>query len=413
MKITRRSWIVKSVGLAVASPSILKAEHRMGYTLADFEKRLKSGKGTEGLSKEDLPTPSLLLDLDILEANLQKMSQHAKSAPIQLRPHAKTHKCPEIARRQISAGALGVCTSTIHEAEVMADSGIKGLLITSELVGKNKIERLLRLTRQQPDTLAVVDNASHAEELNSSAEAARLTLNVMIDIDPVGRRTGILPGDDAFGLAERIMKMQHLKLRGVHAYSGASSHVTGFEARKEHSHKVMQGPLETFFRMKKAGMPVEIMSGGSTGTYNIDPPLKGMTELQVGSYVFMDVDYRRVGGQAGTVYDDYMPSLTVLATVISKNHPDRATVDAGFKAFATDRKFGPEIKGVTGVEYQFNGDEHGALLLNNPSREIRLGDRVEFIVPHCDPNVNLYDRFVCVRGDKVAAVWPVAGRGYS
>lgn len=414
MKVTRRSWIVKSVSLAVVSPSILNAQRRTGYSLTGFEKRLRSGKGIEGLSKEDLPTPSLLVDLDKLEGNLHKMSQHAKSASIQLRPHAKTHKCPEIAKRQIAAGALGVCTSTIHEAEVMAAAGIQGLLITSELVGKNKIERLLRLARKQPETLAVVDHASHAEQLSDAAAAAKLTLNVMIDIDPIGRRTGILPGDDAFGLAERIMKMPHLKLRGIHSYSGASSHVTGFEARKEHSHKVMQTPLESFFRMKKAGMPVEIMSGGSTGTYNIDPSInKGMTELQVGSYVFMDVDYRRVGGQSGSVYEDFTPSLSVLATVISKNHPDRATVDAGYKAFATDRKFGPEIQGVTGVEYQFNGDEHGALIFNNPSQEIRLGDRLEFIVPHCDPNVNLYDRLFCVRGQKVVAVWPVAGRGYS
>jgi len=414
MNVTRRSWIGKTICLTVASPILLKAHNsRSGFSVTEIEKRLQSGKGLEGIGKDDLPTPALLLDLDLLESNIEKMSQHAKASSIRLRPHAKTHKCAEIARRQIGAGALGVCTSTIHEAEALAAAGIKGLLITSELVGRNKIERLVRLTRKQPDTLTVVDNAAHAEQLDEAAGIAKITLNVMIDIDPIGRRTGVLPGDDAFGLAEKIVKLSYLKLRGVHSYSGASSHVQGFEARREHSGKVMQAPLETFFRMQKAGMAVEIFSGGSTGTYNIDPALKGMTELQVGSYAFMDVDYRRIGGQSGAVYEDFAPSLSVLATVISKNHPDRATVDAGYKAFATDRKFGPEIKGITGVEYQFNGDEHGALLLNNPSREIRLGDRVEFIVPHCDPNVNLYDRYYCLRGDKVVAVWPVSGRGYS
>ncbi|MCI0621451.1 MAG: DSD1 family PLP-dependent enzyme [Acidobacteria bacterium] len=412
MKVTRRSWIGMTLSLAT-TPTLLSAKPRSGYSLVEIEKRLHSGKGIEGMMKDELPTPALLVDLDLLESNIQKMSQHSKASSIQLRPHAKTHKCPEIARRQVQAGGLGVCTSTIHEAEVMAAAGIRDLLITSELVGKNKTERLLRLTSKQPGTMSVVDHATHAEQLNEAAAAAKLTLNVLIDIDPIGRRTGILPGDDALGLAEKIMKLPHLKLRGVHAYSGASSHVPGFEARQEHSHRVMQAPLESFFRMQKAGMPVEIMSGGSTGTYNIDPALKGMTELQTGSYVFMDVDYRRVGGKSGAVYEDFAPSLSVLATVISKNHPDRATVDAGFKAFATDRKFGPEIKGVTGVDYQFNGDEHGALIFSNVSREIRLGDRLEFIVPHCDPNVNLYDRFFCVRGDKVMAVWPVAGRGYS
>ena len=412
MKVTRRSWIAMTVSLAT-TPTWLSAKTRSGYSLGEVEKRLHSGKGMEGMTKEDLPTPSLLVDLDLLESNIAKMSQHAKASSIHLRPHAKTHKCPEIARLQVEAGALGVCTSTIHEAEVMAAAGIKELLITSELVGKNKVERLLRLTREQPGTMSVVDNARQAEQLNEAASANKLTLNVMIDIDPIGRRTGILPGDDAVGLAERIMKLPQLKLRGIHSYSGASSHVAGFEARQEHSHRVMQAPLESFFRMQKAGMPVEIMSGGSTGTYNIDTSLKGMTELQTGSYVFMDVDYRRVGGKNGTVYEDFAPSLSVLATVTSKNHADRATIDAGYKAFATDRKFGPEIKGLSGVDYQFNGDEHGALLLNNPSREVQLGDRLEFIVPHCDPNVNLYDRIFCVRGDRVVAVWPIAARGYS
>jgi D-serine deaminase-like pyridoxal phosphate-dependent protein len=393
---------------------LLKAHNnRSGYSLTEIEKRLQSGKGLEGVTKDDLPTPALLLDLDLLEGNIKRMSEHAKASSIHLRPHAKTHKSAEIARRQVGAGAQGVCTSTIHEAEAMAAAGVKGLLITSELVGKNKISRLVRLTAKQPDTMAVVDNALHAGQLEEAAAAAKIKLNIMIDIDPGGRRTGILPGDDAYGLAEKVMKLPHLKLRGIHSYSGASSHVQGFEARKEHSNRVMQAPIESFFRMQKAGMPVEILSGGSTGTYNIDPSIKGMTELQVGSYVFMDVDYRRIGGQSGAVYEDFAPSLTVLATVISKNHTDRATVDAGYKAFATDRKFGPEIKDVTGVEYQFNGDEHGGLILNSPSREIRLGDRVELIVPHCDPNVNLYDRYYCVRREKVVAVWPVSARGYS
>ena len=169
--------------------------------------------------------------------------------------------------------------------------------------------------------------------------------------------------------------------------------------------------IETFAQLRREGLPVEILSGGSTGTYNIDPDLKAMTELQVGSYVFMDVDYRRIGGRSGPVYEDFQPALTVLATVISKTYRESATIDAGFKAFATDRRFGPELKGISGVEFSFGGDEHGILKLVHPSREIRLGDRVEFIVPHCDPNVNLYDQIFVARGDVVEASWPVA-RGF-
>ena len=173
----------------------------------------------------------------------------------------------------------------------------------------------------------------------------------------------------------------------------------------------MAPAVRMFAELRQEGLPLELLTGGSTGTYNIDPELNAMTELQVGSYVFMDVDYRRIGGRSGALYDDFRPALTVLATVISKSYRDSATVDAGFKAFATDRKFGPELKDVTGVEYGWGGDEHGILKLVNPSRAIERGDRLEFIVPHCDPNVNLYDRLIGVRGDRVESTWPVA-RGY-
>jgi D-serine deaminase-like pyridoxal phosphate-dependent protein len=173
----------------------------------------------------------------------------------------------------------------------------------------------------------------------------------------------------------------------------------------------MAPAVATWHELRREGMPLEILSGGSTGTYNIDPELKAMTELQVGSYAFMDIDYRRIGGRSGASYDDFRPALTVLATVISKTYRESATVDAGFKAFATDRKFGPELKDITGVDYGWGGDEHGILKFVQPSRAIELGDRLEFIVPHCDPNVNLYDRLIATRGDKVEAVWPVA-RGY-
>jgi D-serine deaminase-like pyridoxal phosphate-dependent protein len=187
--------------------------------------------------------------------------------------------------------------------------------------------------------------------------------------------------------------------------------VEGFEARKEHSAKAMVPVIESFREMRRAGLPAEIMSGSSTGTYNIDPFLGGMTELQCGSYVFMDVDYRRIGGQTGTVYEDFQPALTVLATVISQNHDDRATTDAGLKAFATDRKFGPEVVGIPGISFRFGGDEHGILEWENARPEIHLGDKIEFLAPHCDPNVNLYDRIFCVRGDEVEQVWKVTGRG--
>ena len=381
-----------------------------GGSTAGLLSRLDSG---EPVHLDELPTPSLLLDMDLFEANLDKMSLNARRHSIGLRPHAKTHKCPEIARRQVEAGALGACSATIHEAEVLAAGGISGLLITSEMVGRNKMERLVALTRRQPDTMSVVDDIAHARQLNDAAEAGGVRLNVLVDIDPMGRRTGTTAGDPAMELAEGILKLSRLNLRGVHSYSGASSHVVGFAERKAHSKEVMAPPIETYQRMKKAGMPVEILTGASTGTYNIDPFLEEITEMQVGSYVFMDVDYQIIGGEGGEVYDDFAPALTVLTTVMSKLHRDLATLDAGMKSFATDRESVPEVKGISGTRYQFGGDEHGMLQLPNPSREIKLGDRLEFVVPHCDPTVNLYNYLVLRRGDQVEGYWPVAGRGHS
>ncbi len=413
MKTTRRQYLREGLSIGVTAPMLLAAGAEVTHAAETIEKQLLEGKNIRGVRKQHLPTPSLLIDLDRLEANIAKMASHAKASSINLRPHAKTHKCSEIARRQIQAGALGICAATISEAEAMSAAGIKGLLITSEMVGPNKTQRLVRLTKKQPETMSVVDDPGHAEMLSEAAQAAKVTLNVLVDIDPMGRRTGISPGEPALNLAKKIDQLPGLRLRGVHSYSGASSHVIGFAERQAHSRKVMGPPLETVAAMKSAGLPAEIVSGSCTGTYNIDPAIGGITEMQVGSYVFMDVDYRLIGGQSGAVYDDFQPSLTVLATVISKVHKDRATIDAGLKAFATDRKFGPQLVGITGVDYGFGGDEHGILDLKDPSREIRLGDRLELIVPHCDPNVNLYERAYCVRGDDVVEVWRIDGRGHA
>jgi D-serine deaminase-like pyridoxal phosphate-dependent protein len=154
---------------------------------------------------------------------------------------------------------------------------------------------------------------------------------------------------------------------------------------------------------------VEIVSGASTGTYNIDAFIAGITEMQAGSFVFMDVEYRRIGGKKAAIYEDFAPALWVLSTVVHRS-AGKAIVDAGLKAFSTDRPFGPEPFGLTGVTYEFAGDEHGRLSLNGGS-EVRLGEKLRFIAPHCDPTVNLYDRFFCVRGESVEDEWPIMERG--
>jgi len=361
----------------------------------------------------ELCTPALILDIEVFESNLTKMASYARRAGANLRPHAKSHKCPAIARRQMEAGAVGLCVATLPEAEVMAEAGIPGLLITSELVGAPKIERLMRLLERHPDIMAVVDHQENVRHLEEAATAHKLQLKVLMDVDVGTHRTGAAPGRPALELAQVIAGTQRLKLEGLQGYAGHAAHTVGFENRKVVSEEAMAKVLETQHLLNKNGLQAMLISGGSTGTYNIDTQVQGISELQAGSYVFMDLDYRRIGRRGSETFDDFTCALTVLTTVISRPHPDVAIVDAGLKAFSTDTPITPECKTVGGVTYTWAGDEHGKLSLTGAHREVRLGDRLEFIIPHCDPTTNLYESLYAVRAQKVEAIWPIAARGHS
>ncbi len=363
------------------------------------------------IRKEELPTPALVLDLDLFESNVRKMAAHAKSSGRALRPHAKTHKCGAIANYLIQQGAVGACAAKIGEAEALAAEGVTGLLITGAMVGRHRIERAVRLARKRPETIFVVDNTQNARDLNDAAAAAKLKLNVAIDL-LVGKRTGIQPGEPALGLAQAITQMPSLKLAGLQAYSGNSSHVNGFEARRKASREYMGMAVETRRLLEAKGIACPWLSGGSTGTYNIDSEIDGVTELQPGSYVFMDQGYTGIGSQSGeSRYSDFASSLTVLATVYSKPSDTVAIVDAGLKSFATDSGGPPVSVSHPELPYAWAGDEHGRLDLTASAKPLQLGDRVEFTVPHCDPTVNLYDRIFCHRNGDVEAVWRVSARG--
>ncbi len=365
------------------------------------------------MKRPEIPTPALLLDLDRFERNIQNMAAHIAAAGKKLRPHAKTHKCPEIARRQVAAGAIGVCVAKVGEAEVMAAAGIRNLLITTEVVGPEKIGRLIGVLRRQPETLVVVDHPDNVRELGEAMAKAGLVLNVLVDVDVGGRRTGTQPGEPALELGRRVMAQPALHLRGLQGYAGQCAHVMGFEERRRTSRRWMSRLMKTRDLFEKHGLPVDVVTGGSSGTFNIDSELEGLTELQSGSYCVMDLDYRRIGSPRGAAYDDFEMALTVLTTVVSVPSAEMAMVDAGFKAFSTDRPFVPEAVEWPGVEYSWAGDEHGRLMATEPGRLPRLGQLIEFFPPHCDPTINLYDRIYAMRGDTVEAVWEVAGRGRS
>ncbi len=365
------------------------------------------------MTRDEIPTPALVLDLDRFERNLARMAEHVRRHGKQLRPHAKTHRCPEIARRQIAAGALGVACAKLGEAEVMAAAGIRGLLVTTEIVAPTALARLMRLAAPAPDVMVVVDHAENVSALARAAGDAGCVLNVLVDVDVGGRRTGVQPGEPALTLAREIARHRSLRLRGLQGYAGQCAHVVGWKARRDASQAAMAPLMETRRRLEAAGLPVEIVAGGSTGTWDVDVELTGLTELQAGSYCVMDLDYRRIGGRAGDALTDFEMALTVVATVVSVPTADRAMVDAGLKAFSTDKPFPPESVERPGIAYGFAGDEHGRLTITDTTRPPRLGERIEFFPPHCDPTINLYDRLYAVRGSQVEDVWPIAARGRS
>src|SRR5438309_10836646 len=365
------------------------------------------------MPRDDIPTPALLLDLDRFERNVHRMAEHVARHGKQLRPHAKTHKCPEIARRQIAAGARGVACAKLGEAEVLARAGIRGLLITTEVVAPAAIRRLMRLVSEAPDTLIVVDHADNVAALGREATADGVVVDVLVDVDVGNRRTGVAPGEPALALARTVAAQRALRLRGLQGYAGHCAHVVGWKARREASLDALRPLTETRALLERHGLPVEIVAGGSTGTWDIDVELPGLTELQAGSYCVMDIDYRRIGAKAGAVNGDFEMALTVITTVVSVPTADRAMVDGGLKAFSTDKAFPPESVERAGVEFSFAGDEHGRLTITDPSRAPKLGERIEFFPPHCDPTINLYDRIYAMRGDKVEAVWDIGARGRS
>jgi D-serine deaminase-like pyridoxal phosphate-dependent protein len=350
------------------------------------------------MRKSDLLTPALLLDLDQFEANLRRLAAHAASHGKQLRPHAKAHKCVEIARRQLALGAVGVCVATVSELEWMGAAGFPGILLTSPIASASKAARIARLAASVPDLAVVIDHPRQIEIYESVLEAP---VGALVDLDVGDHRTGIPCDERAMELAIAVDRSPSLKLRGVQAYSVSGSHASGLDARRAHSFERLAPAVEAFRAMRSRGLPVEIFSGGSTGTWDIDTAIPEFTELQAGSYVGMDIAYRNIGV-------DFAPAMSVLATVVSASHPGRVTVDAGFKAFSTDRPFPPSPPALPGVRYQWAGDEFGFLLFETDP-PVALGDQVEFDPPHCDPTANLYDRIHVCRGGNVEDIWPLKG----
>lgn len=363
-------------------------------------------------SRAELATPALVLDLDAFERNVAKMADHCKRNGLSLRPHSKTHKSLDIAKAQLAAGAVGQCCAKLGEAETMGEGGVESLIVTSPIVTSRGIARAMALNAKISDLMLTVDNPENAKALAVAAKAAGKPLKVLVDLDPSLHRTGIAPGEPAMALAKQIHADDNLILRGLQCYAGQVMHIEDFATRREKSLVAMKTLGETRDAFKAAGLPCDICSGGGTGSFDIDPEAHVLTELQGGSYIFMDKQYNDVkAGNGASV--PFETSLFVQMSVISNNTPGLVTTDAGFKAFSTDAEAPVLLSGAPeGAAYFFFGDEQGGIALPDGGT-LPLGASLTAITPHCDPTVNLYDCYHVVRDDTLVAIWPINARGKS
>ena len=366
--------------------------------------------GQQG-SRASLNTPVLVLDADALDRNIARMAALAAQAGMALRPHAKTHKSTDIARRQITAGAVGVCCAKIGEAEVMVDAGIAGVLVTSPVAAPAAIARLAALAGRADALMAVIDHPGVARAIDAALATADATLDILIDIDPGIRRTGVASPEDAVALADVIARCPRLRLRGVQFYCGRQQHIAGYAERHAAIADRTDYLRQVLGALSAAGFPPQIVSGGGTGSHRIDMALGVFTELQVGSYIFMDRQYL----DCALAADDPAPFETALMVdtrVVSANHEALVTIDAGYKSLSTDGGVASVVAGAPAdAAFTFMGDEHAALVSPGIGTALRPGDAVTLIVPHCDPTVNLYDFYHVVRDGTLVDLWPVSARG--
>ena len=356
-------------------------------------------------------TPALTLDLDALERNIRAMAAHCRRTGQALRPHAKSHKSPHIARLQIAAGAAGQCCATIREAEVLAGAGIGGILITSPPTGAAKVARVMALRAKAPDLTVATDTPAHAAALADAARGAAPPLRVVVDLDVGLRRTGARGAAEAVALARAIAAAPGLAFAGLQAYYGHVQHIADFAERRAAVRAETARIRETAAALEAAGLPPALVTGGGTGTHDIDWREGALNELQAGSYVFADVQYDACALTAEEARP-FAPALFVQATVVSDVRDSHAVIDAGLKSFATDGPAPVFCGGAPeGAAYRYLGDEHGAVEYGRANARLAVGDTVSCQAPHCDPTVNLYDAYHCVRGDTLVDIWPIAARG--
>lgn len=360
-----------------------------------------------GVRLEDTDTPALVLELGAFERNLERMRAALTGRGVRLRPHAKTHKCSEIARRQLASGAGGVCCQTVAEAEAMVEGGITDVLVTNEVVGAAKLERLAALA-QRVRIGVCVDDRVNLRALQDAANGARARLDVYVEIDVGAARCGVAPGEPAVALAREVSRCTHLSFAGLQAYHGPAQHLRAAAERRGAIACAAQAARRTRRLIEAAGITCPIVTGGGSGSFAYEAESGAYDEVQPGSYVFMDVDYAK--NEWASPLPRFEQALFVLATVMSRPTPRRAVLDAGLKASSVDSGL-PQVWQRPGLTYVRASDEHGVLEVDSEAPPLSLGEKMLLVPGHCDPTVNLYDRYLCVRDGVIEAVWPIAARG--
>lgn len=362
-----------------------------------------------GMPLSDIDTPALLIDGDAFERNLRRMGDAMRCAGLCLRPHAKTHKSPVIAQKQIALGAVGVCCQKVSEAEVMARGGVGDILVSNQIVGRTKIERLAALAREVRLSVCV-DDADNVHALSRAACDYGAHLDVLVEIDVGAHRCGVAPGTAALDLALVVTGASGLSFAGLQAYHGPAQHTRDHGERQAQIAAATRQTEQTRDLLRRHGLECRVISGAGTGTYRFEASSKVYTEVQAGSYVFMDADYAKNRQADGSSFSEFEHSLFVWTTIMSRPIAGRAVVDAGLKALSVDAGM-PGVSCSGGMHYIRASDEHGIVNLEGEARNLRLGQHLKLIPANCDPTVNLHDWYVVVRNERVEAIWPVSARG--
>ena len=369
-----------------------------------------SAPGAVGMHVSEVDTPALLIELDALERNIRRMQGRvAEGGRVSLRPHSKTHKSTAIANMQIAAGAIGVCCQKVSEAEIMAQGGVRDLCISNEVIGESKVRRVAALARRAKVSVCV-DELSSVQQLAAAATAVGSTVHVLVELNVGANRCGVETPKDVVRLAKGIAGCSSLRFAGIQAYHGAAQHLRTYDERRAAIGAASAKVAHAIALLQREAIPCEVVAGAGTGTVEFEIAGGVYNELQVGSYVFMDVDYGQNQDREGKPISDFENALFILTTVMSSPVPERAIVDDGLKALSVDSGM-PKVVGHDDATFVRAADEHGRIEIAKGGGPFTVGEKIRLIPGHCDPTVNLHDWFVCIRDSRVESLWPVSARG--